>query len=71
MSEETPTNVRVEYSAEATVNVGNFENVKPGYRISADVPEGQNPTLVRDRLKRVVDAWLEQDVIAIKEEARG
>lgn len=62
MSEVTPTNVRVEYHIEATVNVGNFQNVKPAYTISADVPEGTSPSAVRAKLKATADAWLEQDV---------
>ena len=69
MSDVTPTNVRVEYSVEATINIGNFENVKPGYRISADVPEGTSPTAVRAKLKATADAWLEQDIVEHKEEA--
>lgn len=69
MTDAKPLNVRVEYSVEATVNVGNFENVRPGYRISGDVPEGVNPNEVRAKLKAVADAWLEQDIVEIKEEA--
>lgn len=61
-------NVRVEYSVEATVNTGNFTNVRPGYRVSADVPEGVSPSEVRSFLKDKVDAWLEADVDAIAAE---
>lgn len=67
----TPTNVRVEYACEATVNVGNFENIKPGYKVSADVPEGTSPHDIRAKLKATVNAWLEEDVIEIKSEAAG
>lgn len=63
MTQDTkPTNVRVEYSIDATINTGNFQNVKPGYKISADVPEGVSPSVVRERLKATADAWLEQDI---------
>lgn len=63
-----PTNVRVEYSVEATINLGNFQNVRPGYRISADVPEGVHPNEVREKLKALGQSWLEQDAVeAIKE----
>ena len=57
-----PTNVRVEYVVEATINIGNFQNVKPGYRVSADVPDDQHPGEVRAKLKALVDPWLEEDI---------
>lgn len=61
-------NIRVEYSVEATVNTGNFTNVRPGYRVSADVPEGVNPAEVKNFIKEKVDAWLESDVDEINKE---
>ena len=64
-----PENVRVEYSVEATINLGNFQNVKPGYRVSADVPEGSHPAEVREKLKALVDPWLEADIAQYREEA--
>lgn len=70
MSDERPKNVRVSYSISATINLGNFENIKPEYEISADVPDGVNPAVVREKLKRIVDSWLEQDVIEHKRDAR-
>lgn len=63
-----PTGVRVEYIVEATINTGNFQNVKPGYRVSADVPDGVHPNEVRARLKTLVDAWLEEDIDQYREE---
>lgn len=62
------TNVRVEYTNEATVNTGNFQNVKPGYKIAADVEEGVHPNEARAALKALVDTWLEEDVNQIQEE---
>lgn len=62
------TNVRVEYNAEVTVNTGNFQNVRPGYRVSADVPEGMHPNEARAKLKNLVDGWLEDDVATIHRE---
>lgn len=61
-------NVRVEYSNEATVNTGNFQNVRPGYKVSADVEAGVHPDEARAALKALVDAWLEEDVVAIQKE---
>lgn len=55
-------NVRVEYALEATINIGNFQNIKPGYVLSADVPEGMHPTEARNYLKSLVEKWLEEDV---------
>lgn len=63
-----PTNVRVEYSVESTINLGNFQNVRPGYRVSADVPEGGTPSETRLMLKTLVDGWLEADIDAIQKE---
>lgn len=57
-----PENIRVEYSIESTINTGNFQNVKPGYKLSADVPEGDHPGVTRDMLKRLADGWIEQDI---------
>jgi len=61
-------NVRVEYTVEATINTGNFTNVKPGYRLSADVPDGVDPEEARQFLKATANTWLEQDVDEINEE---
>lgn len=55
-------NVRVEYSKEATINIGNFENVKPGYRVSADVPNGVHPDVAKKKLKALVEGWLNEDI---------
>lgn len=55
-----PKNVRVTYRCGATVNLGDFNNVKPEFEISADVPDGTNPKEVKDRLVAVADAWLEE-----------
>ncbi len=61
-------NVRVEYSCEVTVNIGNFQNQKPGYRVSADVPAGTHPDIARAKIKALVDGWVESDVQDIQEE---
>ena len=55
-------NVRVGYSVEATVNVGDFQNVKPGFTIFADVADGASPTEAKDFLVSVVDGWMESEV---------
>ena len=61
-----PKNVRVTYRIGATVNTGDFNNIKPEFEISADVPDGTNPAEVKDRLKRVADAWLEETVAELR-----
>jgi hypothetical protein len=61
-------NVRVEYHLEATVNMGNFENQKPGYTLSADVPPGVHPGVVKDELKKLVEGWLEDEIKEIRGE---
>lgn len=62
-------NLRVTYIVEATINTGNFQNVKPGYEVSADVPEGVHPSVVRAELKALVDPWLEADIAEHREDA--
>lgn len=63
--------VRVEYHNEVTINLGNFENQKPGYAMSA-VLEGSatKPELeeARVKLKSLVDSWIESDVEEIRAE---
>lgn len=68
---EVFTNVRVEYENSATINTGNFQNVKPLYRVSADVAEGVSPTEAKNRLKALVDTWLEQHVEEIHRDLNG
>ena len=60
------TNIRVEVSGEVTVNLGNFENFKPGYRLSADVPKDSTPDEARAALREILDKWLEQDYVEAK-----
>lgn len=68
MPDETPLNVRIEYHNDATINTGNFQNLRPGYTVSADVPEGVHPGVIRAKLKGLVDSWLEQDIEKIRAE---
>lgn len=51
-------NVRVEYSAESTVNLGNFENVKPGLSVASDVAPGQDVKDVVRELVELVDSFI-------------
>lgn len=62
MSDEKPTNVRVEHHVEATINLGNFQNVKPGYVLSADVPDGTHPSDVATKLRGLAEKWLMEDI---------
>lgn len=59
-------NVRVEYGVEATVNLQNFENVKPGLRVSADVAEGESTKAVVNELRALVDSFIEHVVAEAK-----
>lgn len=56
----------VEYHNEVTVNLGNFENQKPGYSLSATLEPGENPNDVRAKLRKTVDGWLEQEIDEIR-----
>lgn len=63
-------NLRVEYSLEATVKVADFEFVKPGYKVSADVEDGVHPSEAKRRLKALVEGWLEEEIDSVKEELK-
>lgn len=54
-------NVRVEYQCEATINLGDFQNVKPMYKASADVPDGVHPNVVYNELKGLIDPLIQKD----------
>lgn len=57
---------QVEYSLEVTVNIGNFENVKPGFKIIADVPAGEHPEATKKRCEDTVNAWMDEAVKNIR-----
>lgn len=59
-------NVRVSYNKGITVNTGDFNNVKPEITVSADVEEGTHPTVAKNKLKAIVDAWLEEEIDEIR-----
>jgi hypothetical protein len=59
-------NIRVGHSMEATVNTGDFSNVKPGYSISAEVEEGESPSEVKKRLHTVVEKWMNEELSEIQ-----
>jgi hypothetical protein len=58
--------VRIEYRNDATVNIGDFQNIKPGFSVSADVADGVHPTEAKKRLVALVDGWLEEEVATIR-----
>ena len=55
-------NLTVAYSNEATVNIGNYQNVKHGYTLGAELEEGANPNDARAKLKATADRWLDEDI---------
>lgn len=57
---------RVEYSLEVTVNIGNFENVKPGFKIITDVPDGEHPEVTKQRCEATVNQWMDEAVQEIR-----
>lgn len=56
----------VVYSVDATVNTGNFENVKPHYGMQVTLEEGETPAEAFDKIKAVCDGFLEAEVGSIK-----
>lgn len=59
-------NIRITYNVDATVNLGNFENVKPHYGMSAVLEQGEDPTAAFEKIKTFVDALLEAEIGSIK-----
>ncbi len=66
----SPKNVRVEYSVEATIKTGDFQNAKPGYKISADVPDGEHPSVTKQKLQDLVDGWMNAEIETYAEDVR-
>jgi hypothetical protein len=64
-------NVRVGYRVAATINTGNFTNVRPEYEVSADVPDGLDPSEAVAELEELADAWLEANTDRINAELNG
>lgn len=62
-------NIVVTYAVDATVNLGNFENVKPHYAMSAELDDSENPTEAFDKIKTFVDSLLEAEIGSIKKGA--
>jgi hypothetical protein len=54
--------VRVEYSLEALIATAPFENLRPGYKIAANVRPGEHPNKTRERLKETLVAWILEDI---------
>lgn len=59
-------NMKVTYHNEVTVNLGNFQNIKPGYGFEADLEDGENPRDAFKKVQALVDALLEENVDTIK-----
>lgn len=64
-------NVTIEYAKEVTINLGNFQNVKPSYKVSVELYDNINPHDAKEKIKKIVDSWLEQEIEEIQREARG
>lgn len=62
------TGVRVTYTNTMTVNIGNYQNLQPGFTISADVPDGESPIEAAQKLRKTVDSLLEAEVKRIVSE---
>lgn len=62
MADVELTDVVVTVHIGATVNLGDFNNYKPEFTISAKVPDGESPSAAKDRLERTVRAWLDESL---------
>jgi hypothetical protein len=59
---------KVKYQIEATVNMGNFSNVKPLYEVEVEVEDGDTPSTIFERVEKLVDAQLEKKIDQLGEE---
>lgn len=55
-------NVEVTVTKSVTINIGDFQNIKPEYSLSVTLDEGANPNEVRAKLLATIDSWLEADI---------
>lgn len=58
--------IQVTYNVDATVNLGNFENVKPHFGMTVTLEDGEKPDEVFNKIKTFVDGLLEDEVGSIK-----
>lgn len=59
-------NIKVEYRQEVTINLGDFQNIKPFYSMSAEVEEGEKPSDVFRRVRGLVEKLMEEEVSQIQ-----
>jgi hypothetical protein len=60
----------VRYDLESTINLGDFENVKPGYGITLEIEDGDDPDKVRAFAKRKVTEWMNAEYDEIQVELK-
>ena len=65
MESENYLHMKIAYSISATINIGDFQNVKPEYSVEM---ETSRETVEADRalLKSKVNQWLDEDIQEIK-----
>jgi hypothetical protein len=64
-------NMEIEYSLEATIATGNFENIRPGVRVSDTVPEGVKPGEHAAKVKKFVETLFTEQVKEIHADLRA
>lgn len=60
----------VTYSLDATINIGDFENVKPSYSVTVEIEDGDDPDKVRAFAKNKVTAWMNSEYDEIQVELK-
>ena len=59
-------NIKIEYHQEVTINLGNFQNIKPFYSMSAEVEEGESPADAFRKVRSLVEKLVEEEVAQIQ-----
>jgi hypothetical protein len=57
---------RVTYRNGATINTGNFENVRPEFEITTNVRPGEKPADALKRCEAIVDAAVARKIAELK-----
>lgn len=59
-------NINVEYHQEVTINLGDFQNIKPFYSMSAELEDGESPSEAFRKIRSLVEKMMEEEVSQIQ-----
>lgn len=60
--------IKIRVANGATINIGDFQNLRPEYEIQVTLADGVNPDEAKDKLQKKIDDWLESYVAGIRKQ---